>query len=199
MELESMFSEQKWNILRSLSIEKLSPMQLAQRLNTTTANISQQLRLLEAANLVKKEKIKNRDKGKPRTLFSLAEDYAYLIPAMDNFADKKLIKVTQHHRIILKIWFLERHDVQFLIEKIYWKIESLLDEVSLIAWDEFADQVIIVTNSEKIEKILDKDEELHTKVVHKDEFKKFLSQREKKHPSLFGFSIILDKEGLVSA
>ena len=52
-----MFTEQKWNILQCLSKDKFSPIQLAEKLNTTMANISQQLRLLEAANLVKKEKI----------------------------------------------------------------------------------------------------------------------------------------------
>ena len=55
-----MFSEQKWNILRCLSQGKSSPLQLAGKLNTTMANISQQLRLLEATNLVKKEKIRNK-------------------------------------------------------------------------------------------------------------------------------------------
>ena len=66
MELETLFTEQKWNILKSLSEGKFSPLQLANRSNTTIANISQQLRLLEAAELVKKEKIKNI-----RTILSL--------------------------------------------------------------------------------------------------------------------------------
>src|SRR3989344_7343405 len=123
MEMESMFTEQKWNILRELSSEKASPLQLAEKLNTTMANISQQLRLLEASNLVKKEKIKNRDKGKPRTLFSLTHDHAYIIPTMSNFAEKKLLKVEDHHRIILKIWFLVNPDLHSPLEKIYWKIE----------------------------------------------------------------------------
>ena len=96
MELEPMFTQQKWNILKCLSEEKLSPLQLAEKLDTTMANISQQLRLLEAANLVKKEKIRNRDNGKPRSLFSLREDCAYLIPTMQKFANKKLLKVSDH-------------------------------------------------------------------------------------------------------
>ena len=107
MELETMFTEQKWNIIKCLSEEKFSPLQLAEKLDTTMANISQQLRLLEASNLVKKEKIKNRDKGKPRTLFSLTDDHAYLISAMQSFADKRLLKITPHHKTILRIWFLE--------------------------------------------------------------------------------------------
>ena len=55
MELATLFTEQKWNIIKSLSLGKFSPLQLAQRSDTTMANISQQLRLLEAASLVKKE------------------------------------------------------------------------------------------------------------------------------------------------
>ena len=56
MELASMFTEQKWNIIKALSENKYSPLQLAEKLDTTMANISQQLRLLEASNIVKKEK-----------------------------------------------------------------------------------------------------------------------------------------------
>jgi hypothetical protein len=41
MELELMFSEQKWNILKCLADGKASPLQLAEKLNTTMANISQ--------------------------------------------------------------------------------------------------------------------------------------------------------------
>src|SRR3989338_3360904 len=103
MKMKSMLKEQKWNILRELSSEKASPLQLAEKLNTTMANISQQLRLLEATNLVKKEKIRNRDRGKPRTLFSLNDDCAYIALAARGFAGKMLLKTTDHQKIILSI------------------------------------------------------------------------------------------------
>ena len=57
----------------------------------------------------KKEKIKNRDKGKPRTLFSLTGDYAYLISAMDNFADKKLLETTPGQKIKKVLMKMERY------------------------------------------------------------------------------------------
>src|SRR3989338_2788847 len=126
MELETMFTEQKWNILKCLSEDKFSPLQLAEKLNTTMANISQQMRLLEAANLVKKEKIRNRDKGKPRTLFSLTDECAYIIPTMNHFAGKKLIKVNDYQKMLLRTWFLEDLDLQQSIEKIACSVRPLL-------------------------------------------------------------------------
>ena len=158
MELEPMFTEQKWNILKCLSNEKLSPLQLAANLNTTMANISQQLRLLEAADLVKKEKIKNRDKGKPRALFSLSEDYAYLISAMNSFADKRLLKVTDHHKAILRIWFIKDEGLQYKAERVYWKVEPYLGQIDAIAVDEDNRQIIIVSDRKDIERIVKTDD-----------------------------------------
>ena len=148
MQLEQMFTEQKWNILRSLSEEPQSPLQLSNKLNTTMANISQQLKLLEAVNLVKKEKIRNRDKGKPRTLFSLNGEYAFLIPVTHNFADKKLFRTTEHQKVILRIWFLEhqQHD----IEKFYWSIKDSLHSIASIIVDQTTRKVHVISDSKEI-------------------------------------------------
>lgn len=133
MELETLFTDQKWNILKNLSTDRFSPLQLANKSNTTIANISQQLRLLEAAHLVQKEKIPNRDKGKPRTLFSLTNNYAYLISTMEDFAEKRLLKLTDHHKIILKIWYLDDPELHYHLEKFYWKLEPYLQNIEGLA------------------------------------------------------------------
>ena len=65
MELEGLFSGTKWDILRLIAKEPRNPLELARVLGTSIANISQQLRLLEAAGLVRKEKVSNRERGKP--------------------------------------------------------------------------------------------------------------------------------------
>lgn len=172
-----MFSEQKWNILKCLSHEKLSPLQLAERLNTTMANISQQLRLLEAANLVKKEKIKNRDRGKPRALFSLSEDFVYLIPAMNSFADKKLLHATTHHKTILKIWFLKNQELHEHIEKLYWKIKPYLSHIHAIAVNQAARELIIISDKlGEMEKTLSKNSEVTVKIFSAAEAQKAIRQ-----------------------
>ena len=154
MELETMFTEQKWNILKCLSEEKYSPLQLSEKLDTSMANISQQLKLLEVVNLVKKEKIRNRDKGKPRTLFSLRGDYAYLISTMRKFTNKRLLKVTDHHKAILRIWFLENKELHHSLESLYWKLEPYLENIDIIALNENTNQLFLATGKVKeVEKI----------------------------------------------
>ncbi|MEK6946648.1 MAG: winged helix-turn-helix domain-containing protein [Nanoarchaeota archaeon] len=199
MELELLFSDQKWNILKCLSENKYSPIQLAEKLNTSTANISQQMRLLEAANLVKKEKIKNRDKGKPRTLFSLTEDYAYLIPAMNGFADKKLLKVQDHHKIILKIWFLENPDLHPQLEYLCWKIEPYLANIDAIAVNKSSKIVIIVSNKrDEIMKIAEKNKSINVEVFSIEEAESYLKHGKKPLFSIIDLAIIHDRNKIFS-
>jgi len=153
IELANMFTEQKWNILKSLSMKSYSPLQLAKLSNTSIANISQQLRLLEAASLVKKEKISNRDKGKPRTLFSLSDDYAYLVSTMNNFANKRLLKLTEHHETILRIWFLDHVSSHYHLEKFYWFIEPNLDMLNSFAVASVGNNLELVLLAEDVKNV----------------------------------------------
>jgi DNA-binding transcriptional regulator GbsR (MarR family) len=143
MELETLFTDQKWNILKSLSFAKYSPLQLAQRSKTSMANISQQLRLLEAFNLVKKEKIKNRDRGKPRTLFSLSNDHAYIVTAFEGFAGKRLLQLDNLHKILLRAWFLQDQKQRHDAEKFIWAIEDKVNFVDFIAVQISSNKMII--------------------------------------------------------
>ena len=102
MDIETLFTSTKWEIIELLSNKSYSPLELSKKLSTTMANISQQLRLLEALNLVKKQKVPNRDRGKPRTLYSLSGDYAYIIVFCQGSAQKKLIQLNQQSKNTLK-------------------------------------------------------------------------------------------------
>lgn len=133
MEIESLFSSTRWEILRALSKVSLSPMELASVLNTTSANISQQLRLLELAGLVKSEKTSNVNKGKPRVIYSIFENNAYLILAAKNFAQKKLLKINNYHNFILKSWFLDNQDHHKLVSELYTQMEPSLKTTEVVA------------------------------------------------------------------
>src|SRR3989338_1644421 len=135
MELETMFVDQKWKILEILAHEELSPLEISEKTNTTISNISQQLKLLELSGFVTKKRISNRDRGKPRMIYQLANNYSYLISIMNDFTKKKLLRLTPHNRLILKIWFLEDTELHYYMEKVYWTIEKHLKEISLIAID----------------------------------------------------------------
>ncbi len=149
MELAPLFTEQRWNILKHLSNERLSPLQLASITNTTIANISQQLRLLEAANLVKKERLPNRDKGQPRTLFSLSYDYAYLILITDKFADKKLIKLSRNQTHLLKILSIDNAVQREKILEAYLQIREYIGSIHAMAADFSSNNSIILVAAGK--------------------------------------------------
>lgn len=107
MDLETLLTGSKWEIIELLAKEKLSPIELAKRLNTTVANISMQLRLLQTAGLVKKEKTGSAGAGKPRTLFSLSDDYGFITVFSKGFAKKKLLKLKKDQIEQLKRWLKE--------------------------------------------------------------------------------------------
>jgi len=132
METESLFSSTRWEILRALSSSKMSPMELADLLKTTPANISQQLRLLELAGLVKSEKTSNIDKGKPRILYSIAGDSAYIILASPFFTDKKLIALTSFQKFMLRTLFLDDAEIQKQLIQIYYRIMDGMPHVRII-------------------------------------------------------------------
>ena len=151
MYVGDVFSDSKWDILKDLSEKKFSPLQLAEKYKTTVGNVGHQLRLLEAFGLIKKEKISNREKGKPRTLFSLAYDCAFLASATDGFADRKLLKLSDHHDTILKMWFIDDTRLHYYLEKFYWKIEDHIDKINGIAVRSAGDMVhvVILTKAKK--------------------------------------------------
>ena len=130
MEQETLFTASKWDILKMLSKGPKSPLQLAKLSNTSVANISQQLRLLEMAGLVQSKRISNRDKGQPRQLYSLVGNHSFLITSSADFVEKKLHKMSEYNKIILKIWFLEEAKLHYFIEKAFWHLDELLSGLS---------------------------------------------------------------------
>lgn len=110
-------------------------MQLAQLSDTSVANISQQLRLLEMAGLVQSKRISNRDKGKPRLLYSLVGNHSFLIASATDFVEKKLLKLSDYNKVILKIWFLDNHEAHYFLEKAFWNLEERINLIDAIYVD----------------------------------------------------------------
>jgi len=101
MEMESLLTGTKWEIIELLSKKPMSPIEISKKLSTTIANISQQMRLLQTAGLVEKKKTGSVKAGKPRSLFSLSDDYALIIIFSKGFAKKKLIRISKKQKEVL--------------------------------------------------------------------------------------------------
>jgi DNA-binding transcriptional ArsR family regulator len=135
MEQETLFTASKWDILKMLARGPKSPLQLAKLSNTSVANVSQQLRLLEMAGLVDSKRISNREKGQPRQLYSLVGNHSFLIASGADFVEKKLLKISDYNKIILRIWFIEDVKVHYFLEKAFWHVESYLPDIKGLFFD----------------------------------------------------------------
>lgn len=102
MDIETLLTGTKWDIIELLAKKAISPSYLAEKLKTTIANISQQIRLLETAGLVKKERSGQGKPGKPRVLFSLSDDYCMIMLFTKGFAKKKLVRVSKEQKKVIQ-------------------------------------------------------------------------------------------------
>jgi DNA-binding transcriptional ArsR family regulator len=143
MEHETLFTTSKWQILKSLELQPRSPLELARLCNTSVANVSQQLRLLEMAGLVTSKRISNRDKDKPRILYSIAGDVSYLIATSGSFVDKKLLPLSDYNKIVMRIWFFPKPQLHYALEKAFWRIEEHLDRIQSLAFDATSENPVI--------------------------------------------------------
>jgi DNA-binding MarR family transcriptional regulator len=185
MELETLFTSSKWEIIKRISHEKESPLQIAQHLNTTIANISQQLRLLEMAGLVKKEKLSNRASGKPRMLFSLKEDFAYLITCTKEGVNKKLIPLGLYQKIILNIFMTQNQELEKNASEFYLEFEKNMSDVKAILFNAHNKKELYVLSEkpkdvqksfEKVTKKMDSSV-LDIKFVNDKEFQKTMKSK----------------------
>ena len=148
MEQETLFTASKWDILTALAEHSRSPVELANNLNTSVANISQQLRLLEMAGLVKSKRISNRDKGLPRVQYSLAGNQSYLIATAQEFVGKKFLKLTERNKVVMRIWFLDNPELHYYLEKAFWNIDEHLNNIDSIFFDKHSGETTLVILSD---------------------------------------------------
>lgn len=149
MELDTFFSLPRWKILEIIAKRPSSPLEISKELNTSVSYVSQQLKLLETAGLLTKRKTGVVEKGKPRMIFSLVDDFAYLSVLASEISAKKLLKLTDHHKLLLRIWLLSNSNVHYYIEKLYWTIEEDLGEIRGIFFEDSPHPRILVLGDGK--------------------------------------------------
>jgi predicted transcriptional regulator len=150
MDFDSLFSSHRWRILEILARNPSSPLEIAKNVNTSVAYVSQQLKLLEVAGLIQKQKTGAAEKGKPRTLFSISQEIFYITALIKNFPAKKIFHLNDYRKVILRIWLLDNPDLHYYIEKFYWAIENDLKDVKAIFFDTLKSRLIVMSDSKKI-------------------------------------------------
>jgi hypothetical protein len=170
MEQETLYTSSKWDILKALELSSKSPIDLAKEANTSLANVSQQLRLLELAGIVKSERIPNRDKGQPRILYSLSGNNSYLLITSPEFVNKKSMLLQQHQIELMKIWFCEDVSLHYYMEKCYWNNEEKFFGLKILAFDYTDSQNIKIPVNEDF---AEKKSQKETKIMGPQGEKKF--------------------------
>lgn len=210
MELETIFLDSKWLILTELSHRKLSPTELAKKTGTTIANISTQLRLLEALDFVKSERLSNVGKGQPRKLFSLKKEFAYVVLCTNTVAGKKLFKINDEEKYFFSVWMMSDQVPPFVMMKFYLdNMKKLEDAVSIGFLGKNGKEielVIVHPNPESLYYInqinLEHDNKQYNFKVHVHKKEDFLSGIDKKEDYFISLVkkafILLDKESILS-
>jgi predicted transcriptional regulator len=153
MDIDNILTLPRWRILEIISSKPSSPLEISNALSTSVAYVSQQLKLLEAANIVKKERTGAVEKGQPRLVFSISKDILHLTILANNFSMKRLVNLDDKSKIVLRIWLIEQPALRYAIEKIYWLLEKEIENIRGIFMEESAGKkpsLIILADAGKL-------------------------------------------------
>lgn len=147
MNYNELLTDARWNLIKELSEKDQTPTDLAKKTSTSIANISQQLRLLEAYGFVKKDRQKNsKEPGKPKTIFSLNKELVQITTITDNFSERKNLELDYIQKAILNLWILEKKENQYFLEKFIYCNQDLIKKIDAIG--------IVKTEADKIELLI---------------------------------------------
>lgn len=155
MNFGELVSASRWQILEQIALSPASPIQLAEKIGTSVAYVSQQLKLLEAANIVIKNRTGFADKGKPRNVYAIARDVVTFSALMNGAPVQASIYPTAHQKIIIRIWLFADESLRQPLEKIYRALEDSISEIDGMYVKAGAKPVLyVVSNSPGIQTII---------------------------------------------
>jgi len=147
METEILFTASKWGILKQISKNASSPLEIAKKLGTTIANVSQQMRLLEASGLVAKKKVPSSKPGKPRALFSLTGNFAFLTILSTGKAQKELLRISKEQQFQLNLWLFGNNKIVGPLTKFYYNNEEIFKKISELSLKNVSGKTITLEKS----------------------------------------------------
>jgi hypothetical protein len=127
---------------------------------------------------------------------------------MNGFADKRLLELTDYHKIILKIWFIEDPELHQDVEKFYLSVEPYLDQIKVIAVNpkDQETEIILVSNKPRdIERrvaIIKKEKaktekKISVRVFSEEETRRLVNQKKAPFSLISDLSIIYDPDKIL--
>lgn len=121
----------RWEILKELAHEASSASELARRAKTSLPAVSQATKLLTAQGVLQIEDYKGP--GKPRSIYSLKEDYALITLCGQGVAKKIALKPSALDTATIRAFSLPKDDKDWIIQ-LLWSYRGLLSTVDAIAY-----------------------------------------------------------------
>ncbi len=133
----SLFQGSKWELLQLIAEKPRDASELAKLKNTSLANITQQLKLLEAAGIIvssvaPKDKTKSRTRGKPKKVYRLNGSRALIMALTPLFSSKAIIKPTPFEAALLRVMLMNSSKKEEIIEKLL-QLYKYMKDIELIA------------------------------------------------------------------
>ncbi|MBN1377545.1 winged helix-turn-helix transcriptional regulator [Candidatus Woesearchaeota archaeon] len=173
MELNSWFTPARWKLIEKITEKPLSPTELAQITKSSVANITYQLKILEAYGIVKGETLHTNKSGKPRTIYSLKNKSVYLLIMKEGFSASKILSLSGIRELIFTVFFFDEISKQYLVLKFFldnYELFDKCDAVALIKDKSDADlDFLIITK--KVDEIRGKYSNVHIKDEHDKDHK----------------------------
>ena len=135
MENETLFTSTKWEVLEALSQNPMTPLEISRTLNTSIANVSQQLRLLELAGLVMKKRLPRSQGNERRIVYSISKPISYSIIASNKNARKEFIELNPEREALLSAWMMQDKAYARIVEDFLLLHFYKISDFDYIAFD----------------------------------------------------------------
>lgn len=147
MEYELLLNNARWEIIKAISQGRSSATDLAKATKSSLPNVSQQMKLLEAYDLVEYIKDQRRSQGKPRQLFQLKRELCHITFARHGFAEKRFFNPDAYHMMVLNICFLPSMQDHAYLHKFLLNDELLRCSIAYIKSNDAEIELLILTEN----------------------------------------------------
>jgi len=141
----------RWDILREVIRGKTNAGEIAKAANTSLPNTSQQLRLLEAHNLIERATEKKQKRGKPRQVYKLKKPFCNLTIGSPTNAEQLFMFTTDFQQLLCNSFLVPSDEQPFLLMGICAH-QDLFDTCS-IAYVRSTDAIELLLLTDEVEKV----------------------------------------------
>jgi len=184
---DEIFTGMKWDIIQQLSLQSMTPKEISEKLGTTIANASQQLKLLEAYGYVKKKRIDlgkgSRKQNDRRIVYSIARNTT-TITNIGSFNTKRAeIKTHPLHSLMINLLLMDLQENAEPILELYISKKDIFDSVEalfLLEQKQNETHLLIITEktdifrTEKSKITIDVGQKEHTIIFWSHSFSEFI-------------------------